>query len=55
VDCHQQTLGVSARIYHESAFARGKAVSSWRSDSQPMPAPPASGVERALLAMVCER
>lgn len=54
-DCRRQSLGAAERTLHENAFGRGKAVSSWRSNSPPALAPPASGTERALLAIVCER
>jgi hypothetical protein len=54
-DCPQRRIAVAERVYHESAFGRGSVVARQRSDDPLAFAQPASGLERTLLAMVCER
>lgn len=54
-DCRQQRLSVAERAFHASAFGRGSVVARQRSDDPLAFAQPASGLERTLLAMVCER
>ena len=54
-DCRQQRVSVAERAFHERAFGRGSVVARKRSDEPLAFAQPASGLERTLLAMVCER
>jgi hypothetical protein len=54
-DCPQRRIAVAERVYHESAFGRGRVVARQRSDDPLVFAQPASGLDRTLLAMVCER